>query len=196
MLLAAACNDDTPQPTPVQVTDIVTAMLPSSGVFILERGAPDDCRTLLSDHGLPGVSPGERVLTAYTFAAADTVVGVRRYPIHLQWARRINFDTISPLTPDAIRRLPAPQLSVTSTWQTGNYINCQVMILFDGEQRGFGIVADETTLRRDTVECYLYNTGHEVSEASVRSRAFGSFCTSALGLNYGQYIRLHTDRPD
>lgn len=192
LTMFAACGNDEPQPTPVQLVEIVTVMDGEKGLFALERRGSQEPVLLIADYGV-SVTEGTRVLMQFTHAAADSLHILT--PVHLQRAWRINFDTIRAMDMARIRKLPPGQVTLTSQWVTRKFVNCQAEMLYDGAARGFRAVADAATLERDTVECYLTNTGAPVGDASVQALTYGSFYIGLVCTRPGQTVRLHENCP-
>lgn len=179
-LLLAACSDDDPTPTPMQALEIVTVLRPESPALLeMQRTDCSPKVTLEAPVSLPeGIAKDDRILIRYSAATADTAQ--RPVPIRLLGYSRIVGGEVRARTTYDISRLPAAQMKVVSCWRTGDYLNLQLLMRYDGTPRSFMLTADAATLEADTLRCYLYNTGQPVGENYVESRTYASFDISLV----------------
>ena len=119
--------------------------------------------------------PHQRVLLRYVFA--DTKAGSNR-DITVYDCNNIISDSLrrSPTSPDS---LPQHPIKLRSLWRTGEFINLHCQVEYTGKSRTFLLVADESTLDQDTVECYLV---HDLrgEKASFWRDCYASFNVGAL----------------
>lgn len=196
LLLLTACRDreEPDMPTPYQTLEIATFLGQDDkgSDWEIQRISDISPRRLHTSQTLEEeLTPGRRLLVYFRSAMADTALNPM--PVTLLQVGAVAFDTVKSRPLGEIRLLPRPQLTVTSQWLTGDYINMQTLMEYDGNTRGFGLVANMKTLDADTLECYLYLTGEEVTPDYVNRRVYGSFYLGNLKRNPAQAIRLHTE---
>lgn len=200
LLLPASCKEDSePYPTKYWAVDIVTLQANSSQIgmrFNLQRNSRAEKINLYAAQYLDTLIPrGTRVLISYEAELADT--SRRPMPISLLGISFIAFDTVRQLPIKNIEALAKPQLSIVSCWQADGFINFQADLQYDGNSREFSLVADENTVGKPLLECYLYNTGKPVSENFIDRRNYGSFFAGELlSLPEVEKIRIYTDGAD
>lgn len=184
-ILICSCSHDEPQyPTPLQITEIVTVYSNENDRMLLstDHGRVLSCISL--DKRI--FSPGKRLLVAYSVNIADTAI----HPtiVTLKGYRTIQFDTIKALLPSQIEKLPKPHVDIISSWQTGDFINFQFGVGYDGQRRDCSIVADVTTLHDDKVKCTFVSKFIVNADSSINRHDFGSYYTGTLGLRKGQIL--------
>lgn len=195
ILATSSCSkDDIEYPTPIRSVDIVTCTDTQSGMkFELQRAQESEIIPLITSQSInTSIPPGRRVIIEYEAAATDTAL--RPIPVKLLQIGLIPFDTIRSESLNKILSLPAPQMQIISIWRTGCYINMQTDMEFDGNTRSYSITADRQTIGTDIVECYLYNTGEEVSPNHISRRSYASFFIGEIWQNPDlKQIRLYTN---
>lgn len=185
------CSEDEPsQPTPLSGMEIMTII--DNNPLLLEMQRRSDASPIqmstsqrLSDD-LPA---GTRIVVVYRAEVADT--SLRPVPITVSQVGVIPFDTIQALSKAQIQTLPPARTEVLSQWVTGNFINFQALLNFDGEPRGFTLVADKTTLQADTLQLYMTCTGPEPSSNFVERRTYGSFFTGKVFSRPDRPFKIH-----
>ena len=161
------------------LTDIVTYDGSAGGMAQFSFQTRDDLpmQRLVASVDVPEkVSPGQRCLLRYTVlgSQADGVKEVRA-------------DGFATIPTDAARMaphsekssLPETDISVTSLWRSGAYVNLNGWLPYTGKKYQLMLVADEQTLDEETVEArVVYNTMGE--QQMFDRRVYASFDVSAL----------------
>lgn len=198
-VLLFACDSDEPKyPTPYKAIEIVTMLSNDEDGMQLELVGRNDNEGVIlttNQHLTTDIQPGRRVIIEFKAELNDT--SKRPMPIQLKQIGLIPFDTIQAINIAEIATKNNPQLDIISTWRTGNFINIQTNIKYDGNNRSFSIVADKATIDNDTIECYLYNTNDKVSENYIDRHIYGSFYIGQLvNKLHTRYIKLYTNGVD
>lgn len=178
LLMLAKCSSDVdmPQPTACRFIDIVTLFNSEKGLkFELQRSADSEIIPLQTQQFLVDtiIRDGTRMIIHYEAEFSDT--SLRPMPVKLLQIGSVAFDTVRSGLEKIIKRLPSPQLKMQSIWRTGNYLNLQAKIEYDGTPRSFAIIADNATLDSPQVDCYIYNVGKPVGENYIDTKIYGSF---------------------
>lgn len=130
---------------------------------------------LQSTVGVKDVKTHHRVLLRYDFA--DNRAGTER-DITVYGCSAIFSDSLrrTPTSPDS---LPQHPIKLRSLWRTGEFINLHCQLEYTGQTRTMMLVADESTLDQDTVECYLV---HDLrgQQASFWRDCYASFNVGVL----------------
>ena len=192
----ACCKDEEPYPVKYQAVDLVTFIANDmyQGITLeLKRSDKSEKYRMKAPQYIDTIIPrGRRVLVSYEAEMADTVK--RPMPILLTGLAMIPFDTVCPKSIEEIKKLPLPQLSVLSCWKSGDFINFQVELQYDGNSRSFSLVADENTIGKQQLDCYLYNMGKPVSENFIDTRNYGSFFAGDfLSKDCPGVVRIYTN---
>lgn len=176
--LLAACGDETRDYGDF-LTNIVTYEGEADGMekftFQTRDDLPEQC--LYSRVNLPeGIDQGQRCLLRYT------VVSRRA-----DGSSEVRADAFSTIPTDAARvaphtdmaSLPETDISVTSLWRSGGYINLNGWVPYTGKKYQLMLVADRQTLDSPTIEARIvYNTMGE--QTTFDRRVYASFDVSSL----------------
>lgn len=196
LISVAGCKEDSePYPTKYWAIDIVTLKSNNKALgmtFELQRNTLSEKKLLRAAQYLDtAISAGTRVLINYEAEMSDT--SKNPLPITLIGLNYIPFDTVRAMSLSQIEKLEKPQLEIVSCWQSGDFVNFQINLQYDGNDRSFNLVADETTIGTSCVDCYLYNEGRPVSENYIDRRYYGSFFVgNVLSENITRQIRIFT----
>ncbi len=122
------------------------------------------------------VKAGQRVLLRYDFA--DQRTGATERDIMVYGCNAIVNDS---LRQSAVPRdsLPMHPVKLRSLWRTGEFINLHCQVEYTGKSRTLMLIADEATLARDTVDCYLVHDLRGERETFWRD-CYASFNVGAL----------------
>lgn len=186
-LVVASCSDDeSTYPTPYKATAMVTVLSNSpSGLLLEEYMSPSSMRMLSATHvESKYFSVGRRLLVSYNANLADTMLNP--VPVRLTGYRVIQFDTIRTMPLEQIVASPKGGVKVRSQWISGNFLNFQCRLLFDGSTRDYTLVADESTLANPEIDCYFVATRSAVADSSVYRRDFASFYFGTLPVSPSQ----------
>lgn len=176
--LLAACGDE-----PRDYGDFLTNIVTYDGVeddlakfsFQTRDDLPEQhllCRVSLPE----GIEAGQRCLLRYTVVASRT-----------DGSREVRADAFSAIPTDVARMaphadmatLPETDVSVTSLWRSGRYINLNGWLPYTGKKYQLMLVADEQTLDSSTVEARIvYNTMGE--QTAFDRRVYASFDIASL----------------
>lgn len=134
--------------------DIVTYLgMNTQGALFEYLGHGDSASVQLQSHVDIGqdVKTHQRVLLRYDFS--DSKGGTSR-DITVYGCNAIISDSLrrTSASPDS---LPRQQVKLRSIWRTGEFINLHCQVEYTTKARTFMLVADDTTLDKDTVDCYL-----------------------------------------
>ncbi len=199
-MIMLSCKEDTePYPTKYWAVDLVTFIRNDdrNGISVeLQRTDKAEKYRMNAPQYIDTIIPrGRRVLVSYEAELADT--SKRPMPILLTGMSLIPFDTIRPMPIEEIGRLHKPQINVLSCWKSGKFVNFQVELQSDGNERSFSIVADASTISSSRLDCYLYNTGEPVGENYIDSRDYGSFFAGEVINGFStEIIRIFTNGVD
>lgn len=196
IIIYACKKDDEPYPIKYEAVDLVTVIHNDTrkGIELeLQRSDKSEKYRMQAPQYIDTTIPcGQRVLASYEAELSDTAK--RPMPILLTGMAMIPFDTIRTKPIKEIESLPSPQLSILSCWKSGNFINFQVELQYDGNSRSFSMIADETTIGKNQLDCFLYNTGESVSENFIDTRNYGSFFVGdILSDDLPNIIRIYTN---
>lgn len=176
--LLAACGDE-----PRDYGDFLTNIVTYDGVeddlakfsFQTRDDLPEQhllCRVSLPE----GIEAGQRCLLRYTVVASRA-----------DGSREVRADAFSAIPTDVARMaphadmatLPETDVSVTSLWRSGRYINLNGWLPYTGKKYQLMLVADEQTLDSPTVEARIvYNTMGE--QTAFDRRVYASFDIASL----------------
>lgn len=157
--------------------DIVTYLGQNDRGAVFEYLGHSDSASikLQSTVGVKDVKIHHRVLLRYDFA--DNRAGAER-DITVYGCSAIFSDSLrrTPTSPDS---LPQHPIKLRSLWRTGEFINLHCQLEYTGQTRTMMLVADESTLELDTVECYLV---HDLrgQQASFWRDCYASFNVGVL----------------
>lgn len=162
-------------PTDHRFVELLTVIENDKGMRLEKVGINDSESIMLTTDQYVDVplERGRRVIAEY--GVADTDLSRRPMPVRLHQMGLIEFDTIRAVSYEKMADLADSRMKLVSVWRTGQFINLQAKVEYDGEKRSFTIVADESTLSNPIVECYLCNSGSEVSATVIDRHAYGSF---------------------
>ena len=176
MFLLSGCgNDDVDYPTDYRYVDILTVLKNDKGMILEKVGINDDetIRMTTNQWVDADLEKGRRVIAEYSVEADK--LDQRPMPVKLYQMGFIQFDTVRFQPKNVIENSSCPKMEIISLWRTGNYINLQSEIAYDGKSQLYTIVADNTTADQAIVECYLLNKGELVGDNSIYRHSYASF---------------------
>lgn len=198
VLFINSCNnDDVNYPTNHRFVDIVTVIKNNKGMK-LEKVALNDqgVTTLITNQWVDAyLAKGRRVIVEYE--VSDENITLNPMPVNLIQIGLIAFDTIKYAQYREIELMERPKAKLVSAWRTGDFINLQTELKYDGNNQMLSILADESTKGKSIVECYLYNKGEIVGENSIDRH---TYCSYYIGDVWDsstiERIRLYTNGID
>lgn len=176
MLLLSGCgNDSVDYPTDYRYVDILTVLKNDKGMILEKVGINDDETIKMTTNQWvdADLEKGRRVIAEYSVEADR--LNQRPMPIKLHQMGFIQFDTIQFQPMNMIENSSCPKIEIISLWRTGNFINLQSKIAYDGKSQLYTIVADDMTADKAIVECYLLNKGELVGDNSIYRHSYASF---------------------
>lgn len=188
LTMTGACSDESDDVvTPVRVMELatVTKTEPETHLEVWRRQG--DEVTLVAPQMLNGAKIGQRILVYYEAAVTDTVK--RPVPVNITGASAIHYGKVKALQPDKITDYARLHYGILSQWQTGPWLNFQMLARM-GEETGFTLVADEETLDSDEVECYFVAVNPPEGNAYTDRRTYASYDISGLIRHEGQRVKI------
>lgn len=185
-VMAAACGDDDDVGlTPVRLTELatVTALEPMVELEVCRPSG--EWVTLTTTQRLNGAEVGQRIAVSYQAAPSDTVL--RPVPVTITGASAITWGEVVSVSAATIASHPAPHYEILSQWQTGRWLNFQMKVRC-GDETSFTLVADQSTLAADEVECHFVGAALPEGNAYIDRRTFASFDISGILQRPGQKI--------
>lgn len=170
------CNEeDVEYPTNYRFVEIVTVVKNDKGMELEKVGLNDSGITkLITNQWVDEyIAEGRRVIVEYEVANEN--IASNPMPVNLLQMGLIAFDTLKSVSRQEIEQLEKPKVELISLWRTGDFINLQTALQYDGKNQILSIVADESTREDSTVVCYLYNRGETVGENYVSRHSYGSY---------------------
>lgn len=176
--MLAACGDE-PRDYGDFLTDIVTYEGSADGVARFSFQTRDDLplqRLVANVAVSENVEPGQRCLLRYTVLDGQA-----------DGSRRVRADGFATIPTDAARKaphedmsaFPETDISVTSLWRSGQYVNLNGWLPYTGKKYQLMLVADEHQLGEECIEARIvYNTMGE--QTMFDRRVYASFDISAL----------------
>lgn len=174
-LLFGCSNDDVDYPTEYRYVDILTIIKNDQGMILEKVGVND--RGIVKMTSMQWVDAelekGRRVIAEYGVVAEN--LSQHPMPIKLYQIGYIQFDTIKFQPLREIENSQFSNIEIVSLWRTGDFINMQAEIGYDGKSQSYTISADETTFDQPIVECYLLSKGELINDKSIYRHSYGSF---------------------